>query len=351
MKKKGFTLIELMGVITILAIITFLVAPTIINQINNSKDKMDDVTKNLIYSAIDLYLDNKGKDYPKYNGSTYCLTLNDLVEDGQLSAPVLDSNGDEISLNQVIAIDVRNDDYNYRLPFSCETNIVKLLKDVATTSTTLGVNSISPCVTDGTECPPETALAIQVNSQDTYKFRVLNDDGENVTLIMSKNLGDSTDGSMWNDEEQGSYDTSYGTIRALANLKSYTYDWTNIPLYSYTLDYGEGIYSDEHVQNVRARLPKISDFENLGCSFPDENVDELGEIADCPNTGTLEWLRGGLDEGEYYWLSDASFTNSSWAWYVQYSPNVSGESGLFVSANGGEIGEVFGLRPVITLQK
>ena len=63
---------------------------------------MDDVTQKLIYAATDLYLDNKESEYPKYNGSTYCLTLKDLVEDGKLSSPILNSNGDEISLDKII---------------------------------------------------------------------------------------------------------------------------------------------------------------------------------------------------------------------------------------------------------
>lgn len=120
MNKKAFTLVELMGVITVLGLITLLVAPTIINQIRNSKQKIDNVTEKLIYSATDLYLDNKERDYPKINGSTYCLTLKDLVDDGKLSSPVLDSNGDEISLDKIIAVDVENDVYNYRMPNSCE---------------------------------------------------------------------------------------------------------------------------------------------------------------------------------------------------------------------------------------
>ena len=115
MNKKAFTLIELMGVITILGLITLLIAPTIINQIRNSKEKIDSVTEKLIYAAADLYLDNRESDYPKYNGSTYCLTLSDLVEAGKLSSPVLDSNGDEISLDKIIEIKVHNNFYNYKI--------------------------------------------------------------------------------------------------------------------------------------------------------------------------------------------------------------------------------------------
>jgi len=49
MKQKGFTLAELIGVVAILGVISVLVAPTIINQIRNSQNKIDAVTEELLF--------------------------------------------------------------------------------------------------------------------------------------------------------------------------------------------------------------------------------------------------------------------------------------------------------------
>lgn len=120
MNKKAFTLIELLGVITVLGLISLLVTPTIINQIRNSKNKLDEVTEKLIYSATDLYLDSKQSEFPKTNGSTYCVKLQDLVNEGKLSSPIIDASGNEISLDKIIAIDIVNNNYNYSITSSCE---------------------------------------------------------------------------------------------------------------------------------------------------------------------------------------------------------------------------------------
>jgi len=124
MNKKAFTLVELMGVITVLALISLLIAPTIINQIKKSQGRIDDVTKKLIFSATELYLDNKLADYPKNNGSTYCIKLEDLVNDGKLSSPVLDASGNEISLNKIVNVEVINNNYSYRIVNTCEVKTV-----------------------------------------------------------------------------------------------------------------------------------------------------------------------------------------------------------------------------------
>ena len=62
MKRNGFTLIELLAVVTIISIILLLVVPKIVNQLNNSKSDVNDVTKKLIYSAAEKYIkDNNMK--------------------------------------------------------------------------------------------------------------------------------------------------------------------------------------------------------------------------------------------------------------------------------------------------
>ena len=123
MNKKAFTLVELIGVITVIGLISILVAPTIINQIKNNQNKIDSVTERLIFSATDLYLDTKQNDYPKNSGSVYCLTLQDLVDDGKLVEPILNSNGDKISLDRVVKIDVVNNNYSYSVNAICENKV------------------------------------------------------------------------------------------------------------------------------------------------------------------------------------------------------------------------------------
>ena len=231
-----------------------------------------------------------------------------------------------------------------------------------------GEVGIASCVTDETTCEPGTALAIQVNTSDTYVFRVLNDDGKKVTLIMNDDLGESVD---WHDayycevfeydgngngvieEEEGEREEMcngtnvYGPLTALEKLKERTQNWTNITEDSYELNYGNvffpfhdgeffvGKYSGEYVQNVRARLPKYSDI-----SLFDEDSSE--------GISLPIWLFDNVGREGWYWLSDA---DSSYALGANALHGHCEESGCNIDIWGLDASESHGLRPVITIAK
>mgnify|MGYP003300450673 CR=1 FL=1 len=115
MKNKGFTLIELLGVIIILALLMIIVFPSIINSVKNSSNKTDDLTKELIYNAADLFIDEHINDFPKMNGSKYSIELSTLVGEGLLTGPIkLSSSDADITNNKCIQV-TYNNGYNYEL--------------------------------------------------------------------------------------------------------------------------------------------------------------------------------------------------------------------------------------------
>ena len=59
MNKKGFTLVELLGVIVILGIIALISIPPILNQMASSEQSIDEATLRVVYSAGSLYLDER----------------------------------------------------------------------------------------------------------------------------------------------------------------------------------------------------------------------------------------------------------------------------------------------------
>lgn len=124
MNKKAFTLAELIGVITLLAILSVLIAPTIINQIRNSKNKIDEVTEQLIFSATGNYLDSRVSIYPKKSSNVYCITLNDLVNDNKLQAPVVDASGNSMDLGTFVKVEVVSNQYSYSLSKKCMPYII-----------------------------------------------------------------------------------------------------------------------------------------------------------------------------------------------------------------------------------
>lgn len=352
MSKKGFTLIELMGVITILAVISLLVAPVIINQIRNSKEKMDDVTEQLIYSAAELYLDNKENDYPKNEGSTYCLTLRDLVNDGKLTSPVVNSNGDEISYDKIIAIDVVNANYSYRLPSSCEN--ITTRKEYTFSDLLMKPYE---CMEKGEICTPgEQIFAIKVNDNEIQNFYVLSDDGNKVTLIMDRSFSVT---SRWYAQD----DNSIGPLTALERINQLTSGWENISVisdYTYinnlngtTNAYG---YRSYHVTNGAATLvskdgntiSSVSGITRARLLTYEEVLPYSEETS--PETivwSIPQWLYGYLDgvAGGYaggYWLLTSSPTTYAGARFMGWNGR------LHLSAPGDNVSS---MRVVIELLK
>ncbi len=76
--KKGFTLVELLAVITVLAIITVIAVPTVSRSIENSKQKSHDIQIKKMKEMFQSYLSQVDEEelkeiYVKYNGiDMYC---------------------------------------------------------------------------------------------------------------------------------------------------------------------------------------------------------------------------------------------------------------------------------------
>ena len=58
MKNKGYTLIELLGVMIILAALVTLVFPSLINFIKRSTNETNELTSKLSYAAAEMYIND-----------------------------------------------------------------------------------------------------------------------------------------------------------------------------------------------------------------------------------------------------------------------------------------------------
>ena len=106
--RKGFTLIEMIAVIIILALISVIALPNIANQLSQKKEEVSEATKKIIFSATELYMQDRLNSYPRetpdYNAcnqTCYCVSLQELVNEGLLKKPLKDyQTGQEIPLNK-----------------------------------------------------------------------------------------------------------------------------------------------------------------------------------------------------------------------------------------------------------
>ena len=79
MNKRGFTLVELIGTIVILLVLSLLVFPNLLNLIKNSKKDISTSTKDFIYGQAKSYIYDNVNSYTLKEGNIYCIGLKDLV--------------------------------------------------------------------------------------------------------------------------------------------------------------------------------------------------------------------------------------------------------------------------------
>ena len=369
-KINGFTLIEILAVIVILAIVALMAVPVVTNIIKKSQKS---AFKDSIYGIIkagELYyanrlLESEGMSEDKIFTFPSDTTGLDLKGNQPSSGSLIVTKDGKVAIGvtggkycvtkgfedaDVTITEEVNECYNPGVP--------KTLSQLATTGTftkadgtdVTTVSEVDECVTDKTAgaCEPGTAFAIKVNQNNIYKFYVISDAGNKVTLIMDRNIGGRI---AWINKEDyieaGGNEVDFGTygnatkgpITALKMLESATSSWTNIKAYDYTLtDDDKNAYSIIRTQ-VRARLLTKTEASALGCT---------GSKGSCPSY-LYENLSGANTEKMplAYWTSSTKLSN---AWYIKLE-------GLF-SANYAADGTLSlregfrrGVRPVIELSK
>lgn len=111
MRKKGFTLVEMLAVITILGVVLLVAIPSIQNQVNSRRKDVDERTKQMILSAAENLVSSNPNTYlniytSESNKNVYCLTIQTLIDADLLDEPVKDyTSGKEINHSRVIKVE------------------------------------------------------------------------------------------------------------------------------------------------------------------------------------------------------------------------------------------------------
>lgn len=321
MKKRGFTLVELLGVLVLISVLALIAIPTIINVINRKESEISEATNQLIVSGAEMYVDANKSEFPGIIDRQYCVTLEKLVDANYLSAPIMDSlSGKEISLNSYVKINYSYDiklnqyKYDYEVSDTCQEMTYTCVGATPETVTTGNIPEGNYNVGDEYIC--------QVKPDKYYHFFVVSVDGTTANLIMDSNvnsngepikssklldqgvtywLGPNDFGSRTLNSAAANgtickdynicIDNSMGPVTAMKYLHNATDDWSSIPniAIDYTDEGNTGSYGYGKIKtsgttttitdksgkttatfnSLKARLPKISELEAAGCS--DEN--------------------------------------------------------------------------------
>ena len=114
MNKKGFTLIELLAVVTLISLISLIVIPQITKKMKEQQNDLSEANTKILEMATDTYIERNPITYEysyEANGSTYCIPVQELIDDGVLEKPFKNINGQEIDYSSIIKA-VYQADYN-----------------------------------------------------------------------------------------------------------------------------------------------------------------------------------------------------------------------------------------------
>lgn len=111
---------EMVAVIMILAVISILVIPSILNSVRDKKEELSDAMRQIIMDAGSMYYSEDRKNYPKVEGNVYCVTFQTLIEEELLDSPLIDvTTKSEINVNQYVKASVFSNTFHYEIADTC----------------------------------------------------------------------------------------------------------------------------------------------------------------------------------------------------------------------------------------
>ena len=406
MNKKGFTLMELLGVIIIITLLTTIAILGVTKIVKSSKEELSETQIESIRLAAEMWGVDNQKYLPNNNECSY-ITLDDLKKFALIDSNIIDfTTNEKLDDNLMIKITGVHDKFNnlnYKYEVVSTVSNCKKIKinhlakknvEVVINPTINGAAvGITPELDTNGNIKPGSTFNIKVNEQDTDGsiFYVLSNEGDYVNLIAQQNItidGNFTSEPQDNDEWYvSSQDNRYGPQTAYTYLSGATSNWTNIPIiesfsyldegnqsnssYGYqgittTLDSESGNYittitplsasygDPVTYTNMRARLPYESEITtNTSCKLS-LNSSNSGS---CP-LWMVNYLYSNSTSEKYY-TSTMGKVNStgrnsgywilfSHSGYSYYASNVYYYGR--VGSNGTD-STYYGLRPVITILK
>lgn len=178
MKKKGFTLVELLGVILILALLALLITPVVTGIIRSSRTKSNDAQKQLIIDAAKLWVTDNDTKLSSTTGSEYKLFVEDIQKGGYLSDTQIVDIEKEVSIaNACVVIKTTEKKFEYEFVDTCS-------KSAYANGTPIYFNPETGKICTETEATANvTSLSVPTNIKTgCMKWYAFNDTESSTTL-------------------------------------------------------------------------------------------------------------------------------------------------------------------------
>ena len=347
--KKGFTILEMLGVIVIISLLVILVFPNITNTIKNKQSEIDSVSLEILKQATKLYVQNNQKKYVTTDNNKYCITIDELIESGYLKDS-FEYNGEDIRSTKKIQV-TYNNGYEYELVDSNECVIYAPFCEAVDSDIENDIYNSGD------------KFICEVENGKKYKFYLLNKEDEIINLILNGNiyfdeltgmskLADITNKGLVAWQESG--ENIDGPVTVMDYLYHATKDWSNVP--NININYNDEInnrgnygYGDILTVGSKTRITKkdktiIKSYDNLKARLPlKEEIIEGNWLYDNLDNGGGITYTGNISGIMGYWLMNSVATSSNVAKYVYCAGNIQNST---INYN-----DYYGVRPVISITK
>ena len=90
--KKGFTLVELLGIITIIAMMLLVTVPSLMTTLRRNTEKEETRFLNTVYLATETYVQENRRSYPDFRNPGDSITINTgtLIDNYMLASNTVD---------------------------------------------------------------------------------------------------------------------------------------------------------------------------------------------------------------------------------------------------------------------
>ncbi len=267
---RGFTLVELIGVVVILGLIALVALPPILNSVRKTKGNISDASQKILYSATEVYVSENINSYPRTDGNVYCIAIGSLVSNNLLPTKVYDAvTGEEIGQDNIVEVTVNQGQYSYSLNNNCvEKKAVSLIQTLLAKYSEGATNGLVNDTTDSSVYYFKGSNS-QVNNNylwyGGHQWRVMEFDTDTniLTLITSQPLTSIQPASaVWT--TQSAYENSY--INKWLNDYFYNSLASSIQNNIVDTTFNVGIYTnvDEITTTQKVGLLDYAQYERAG---------------------------------------------------------------------------------------
>ena len=231
MKNKGFTLVELLGILVILAVIGLLVSQNIISRVKENNNKLVNLSKDILVSSARDFVDNNENEFEKNVTKSYCLNYDFLIKTPYLNEgmmPQLEAVNKVKKYYVKVTYDGKN--YSYNIVEGCEKN------DLAPSFQILKIDSVD-----------KTTLTLEID--------ILDDN-----LVLAQEPYSFDNGVTWQSSNRKTIDSSYNdtiVVKSFADIESKK-DYSVSKL---TIDANEGIWNS--VNNISYMWLEKDEIRNI----------------------------------------------------------------------------------------